>query len=106
MKTLYLSFLGALAFTLSQAQSGDTTFRSSGNPVFKHKFTADPAGLVHSNKLYIYTGHDECPPDKNFYFMYEWLVFSTEDMVNWTEHPVPLKVSDLPGQKAMHGLLR
>ncbi|MGX5687627.1 glycoside hydrolase family 43 protein [Arcticibacter tournemirensis] len=72
---------------------GDTTFTSNGNPVVAHKYTADPAVLVYKDKLYLYAGHDECPPRENRYVMKEWLVFSTEDLVHWTEHPVPLNTS-------------
>ncbi len=88
-----------MGFWAAQAQAQpvvqhDTTFVASGNPVFTHKYTADPAGFVHGNRLYVYTGHDECPTNENFYKMKEWLLFSTEDMKTWTEHPVPLRVSD------------
>ncbi|MCX2680467.1 glycoside hydrolase family 43 protein [Galbibacter sp. EGI 63066] len=67
---------------------------SYNNPVIRDKFTADPAALVHNDSVYLYTGHDEAPDDFNFYKMNEWLVFSSADMVNWKEHPVPLKPSD------------
>jgi hypothetical protein len=40
-----------------QSLTCDTTFRSNGNPVFRHKYTADPAGMAHDGKLYIYTGY-------------------------------------------------
>lgn len=84
----------------SQNTDGDTTFQSKGNPIITHKYSADPAGLVHDGRLYVYAGHDQCPPRKNRYEMHEWLVFSTADMVNWTEHPVPLKVSDFEWAKS------
>ena len=46
-----------------QKSSGneDTTASDvyAGNPVVKDLFTADPAALVHDNKLYLFTGHDE-----------------------------------------------
>ena len=64
------------------------------NPIITHKYTADPAAMVWNNTVYLYTGHDQCPPDRNRYQMHEWLVFSSTDMVNWTEHPVPLKAGD------------
>jgi beta-xylosidase len=65
-----------------------------GNPIITHKYTADPAAIVYGEKVYLYTGHDEAEADFHFYKMNEWLVFSSSDMVNWEEHPVPLKVSD------------
>lgn len=67
---------------------------NADNPIITHKYTADPAALVHDGVVYLYAGHDQCPPDRNRYQMHEWLVFSSTDMVNWKEHPVPLRVSD------------
>ncbi|SEM04286.1 Glycosyl hydrolases family 43 [Chitinophaga rupis] len=66
----------------------------AGNPVIRHKFTADPAAIVFNDKVYMYTGHDEAPPGEYKYVMNEWLCFSSTDMVNWTEHPIPLKAAD------------
>lgn len=64
------------------------------NPIITEKFTADAAAIVHNDKVYLYAGHDEAPNDFNFYKMNEWLVYSSSDMVQWKEHPVPLKTSD------------
>lgn len=92
-----LSFCFSLfaVFTAS-ATGSDSTIVTTGNPLFKHKYTADPAALVYGDRMYIYAGHDMCPPKENRYVMNEWLVFSTTDMKTWTEHPVPLKVADIP----------
>lgn len=35
----------------------DTSFVAHGNPIVKHKYTADPAALVHDGKIYLYAGH-------------------------------------------------
>jgi beta-xylosidase len=80
-----------LLLTKLQAQ-GDTSFVATGNPIIKYKFTADPAALVHKDKVYIYTGHDVAPEKRNGYEMHEWLLFSTSDMKTFTEHPSPLNV--------------
>jgi beta-xylosidase len=66
----------------------------SGNPIITHKFTTDPSVLVHDDAIYLYTGHDEAPIGVSKYVMNEWLCFSSTDLQNWTEHPVPLKSSD------------
>lgn len=59
------------------------------NPIVQTKYTSDPAPMVASDgKLYVYTGHDE--DGSTWYTMNDWQVFSTEDMVNWTEYPSPL----------------
>ncbi|MCB0638476.1 MAG: glycoside hydrolase family 43 protein [Lewinella sp.] len=70
------------------------------NPVITDKFTADPAALVYRDTVWLYTGHDEAEPDFHFYKMKEWLVFSSTNMVDWQEHPVPLRVSDFSWAKA------
>lgn len=81
-------------FSMLNAQQADTSFRATANPIFTHKFTADPAALVYKDKVYLYTGHDVAPAKQNRYEMHEWLCFSTTDMVNWTEHPSLLNVKD------------
>ena len=63
-------------------------------PLFQTKYTADPSPLVVGDTLFLYTSHDASPediPDPNErnsagFFMYDWLLWSTTDMVNWTEH--------------------
>ena len=65
-----------------------------GNPVIKHMFTSDPTALVHDNKVYLYTGHDEAPPGTESYVMNDWLCFSSANLVDWKEHPSPLKALD------------
>ncbi|WP_166246271.1 family 43 glycosylhydrolase [Paenibacillus turpanensis] len=55
------------------------------NPVIRDVFTADPAALVHRDRVYLYTGHDEASPNGNFFVMKDWLIFSSEDMVQWTK---------------------
>ncbi|QDH77904.1 family 43 glycosylhydrolase [Echinicola soli] len=56
-----------------------------GNPVITEKYTADPAAIVHQDTVFLYVGHDQAPPEKNFYEMHEWLIYSSTDMVNWEE---------------------
>ena len=58
------------------------------NPFVQTWFTSDPAPMEHNGTLYVYTGHDEDGAD--FFWMQEWRVYSTEDMVNWTDHGSPL----------------
>ena len=58
------------------------------NPFVQTWFTSDPAPMVHDGRMYVYTGHDEDGAD--FFWMQEWRVYSTVDMVNWTDHGSPL----------------
>ena len=61
---------------------------SAQNPFVQTWFTSDPAPLVHDGTMYVYTGHDEDNAD--FFWMQEWRVYSTQDMVNWQDHGSPL----------------
>lgn len=74
-------------------------FSSKGNPVFTHKFTADPAPIIKGDTLWLYTGHDFAGGQRG-YKMKDWLVFSTTDMKNWTEYPVPMKITDFEWAKS------
>ncbi|MEU8052556.1 MULTISPECIES: family 43 glycosylhydrolase [Micromonospora] len=61
------------------------------NPIVQTIYTADPAPLVHNGRVYLYTGHDE---DGSTYFtMKDWRVFSSADMVNWTDHGSPMSLA-------------
>jgi hypothetical protein len=64
------------------------------NPIIRHKFTCDPTAIVVDDKVFLYTGHDEAPVGVDDYVMNEWLVFSSSDLVEWKEHPVPLRSTD------------
>ena len=52
------------------------------NPVISTVYTPDPAPYVHGDKVYLFVDHDE--DDAQYFRMKDWLLFSTEDMVNWT----------------------
>ena len=82
----------------ASANAGNTT-QTINNPIIKDKYTADPAALVYKDKVYLYAGHDQAPDDVNSYRMNEWLLYSSSDMVNWQEHPVPLKPADFSWAK-------
>jgi hypothetical protein len=64
------------------------------NPIIRHKFTCDPTAIVVRETVFLYTGHDEAPAGVDDYVMNEWLVFSSSDLVEWNEHPVPLRATD------------
>ncbi|MBE8721520.1 family 43 glycosylhydrolase [Sphingobacterium pedocola] len=74
-------------------------FTAKGNPLLTHHYTADPAALVHADTLWLFTGHDFAGGQKG-YKMKDWLVFSTTDMKNWTEYPVPMKITDFSWAKS------
>ncbi|SNR70073.1 Glycosyl hydrolases family 43 [Lutibacter flavus] len=105
MKHIFLFIVSMLLFAACNSKKAEEVSVSEqpakvekplkiNNPIIKDKFTADAAAIVSNDKVYLYAGHDEAPNDFDFYKMNEWLVYSSSDMVNWEEHPVPLKTSD------------
>ncbi|MCQ2229026.1 MAG: family 43 glycosylhydrolase [Bacteroidales bacterium] len=52
------------------------------NPSIDVMYTPDPAPYVHGDKVYLFVDHDE--DDAIYFKMKDWVLFSTEDMVNWT----------------------
>ncbi len=94
-----IAIAALLACTLTEAQTPDTTFVASGNPLIRYKYTADPAALVDKGTMYIYAGHDVCPPPHNYYQIDEWVVFASKDLKTWSEYPVPLKARDFKWAK-------
>lgn len=69
-------------------------FTYAGNPLFSHTYTCDPTALIYRGNLFLYTGHDEAPVGDESYVMNHWLCFSTQDMAEWKEYPIPLKALD------------
>ena len=85
MKSLFLSSLLVVVSTSGLAQ----------NPIIQTNYTADPAPMVYNDKVYLYTTHDE--DNSTWFTMNDWRLYTTSDMVNWTDHGAV-------GQKGMHGL--
>jgi len=56
------------------------------NPIIQTNYTADPAPMVYKDTVFLYTGHDE--NDAFGFKMQNWLLYTSTDMVNWTEHGV------------------
>ena len=80
-------------------------------PLFQTKYTADPSPLVVGDRLFLFTSHDASPediPDVNEkssagFFMYDWLLWSTTDMVNWTEHGAVASLKDFSWRSRENG---
>lgn len=62
------------------------------HPIIQTKYTADPAPMVYNDTLFLYTSHDE--DDAMGFKMRNWLLYSSTDMVNWTEHGVVASLKD------------
>ena len=83
-------FITGSSLALFAAQPS-TSF--ADNPIVQTLYTADPAAMVHDGILYLYTTHDEDVTINNFFTMNDWRVYSSTDVVNWTDHGSPLHYS-------------
>ncbi len=64
------------------------------NPIVQTCFTADPAPVVFGDRLYVYLDRDQAESNGyTDYYMDEWRVYSTTDMVNWTDHGAVMPIS-------------
>ena len=80
MRKTFLFLLAIVALTVT-----------AQNPIVQTWFTTDPAPLSYGDKVYVYVGHDEDKAD--FFWMYDWRIYSSSDMVNWTDHGTQLSLS-------------
>ncbi|WP_159520693.1 glycoside hydrolase family 43 protein [Sunxiuqinia indica] len=68
-------------------------WEATGNPVVTHKYTCDPAAIVHNDTLFIFTGED-AEGGLKFYNIKNWCCFATTDMKNFIEYDIPLYAKD------------
>ena len=96
MKTFFIT-LAALSLTLMSCNSQkQKTVTLGPNPFITHMYTADPSAHVwEDGRLYVYASHDIDPP-RGCDLMDRYHVFSTDDMVNWTDHGEILNSSQVP----------
>ncbi|WP_081687480.1 family 43 glycosylhydrolase [Glycomyces tenuis] len=88
-RTLHAALTAALLLPLAVAVLFPTAAKAD-NPIIQTVYTADPAPLVHDGRVYLYTGHDE--DGSTWFDMREWRVWSSDDMVNWTDHGSPMSI--------------
>ncbi len=70
-------------------------------PIIQTKYTADPSPMVYKDTVYLYTSHDE--DDAEGFKMLNWLLYTSTDMVNWTEHGVVASLKDFSWAKQENG---
>ena len=61
-------------------------------PIIQTKYTADPAPMVYNDTIFLYTTHDEDGADG--FQMFDWLLYTSTDMVNWTDHGAVASLDD------------
>jgi arabinoxylan arabinofuranohydrolase len=75
------------------------------NPIITDMYTADPSAHVWADgRLYIYCSHDVAPP-RGCDLMDHYHVYSTNDMVHWTDHGEILNSSQVPWGRKEGGFM-
>jgi hypothetical protein len=81
-----------------------TITASAQNPFITNQFTADPSARVLGNRVYVFPSHDIKAPDgknlrKDWFCMEDYHVFSSENLVDWTDHGVIVTQNKVPWVK-------
>ena len=57
-------------------------------------YTADPAVLVQDGTVYLYSTHDEQTADGKDYRMYDYRLWTSQDLVHWQNHGAVMRYSN------------
>ncbi len=80
---------------------GSAFAANAQDPIIQTKYTADPAPMVYNDTIFLYTTHDE--DDADGFKMLDWLLYTSTDMVNWTDHGSVASLKDFAWNKRDNG---
>ena len=69
------------------------------NPIIRDQYSADPTARVFNGKMYVYPSHDivsPVEPEKKWFSMEDYHVFSSENLTDWTDHGVIVTQNKVP----------
>ena len=69
------------------------------NPFIRDQFTADPTARVFNGKVYVFPSHDiisPVEPERQWFCMEDYHVFSSDNLVDWTDHGVIITQNKVP----------
>lgn len=72
---------------------------SAQNPVIRDQYSADPTARVFGDRVYLYPSHDiisPVAPERRWFSMADYHVFSSTDLTDWTDHGVILDQKQVP----------
>jgi len=98
MRKRLITMLATLPCIAAMAQTPGGTVNM---PLIQTKYTADPAPYVHGDTVYLYTTHDE--DDAEGFKMKDWLLYTSTDMVNWTDRGAVASLKDFKWYKGDNG---
>ncbi len=73
---------------------------SAQNPLIQDQFTADPSARIFDGKVYVYPSHDILANEERgrigWFCMADYHVFSSPNLVDWTDHGVIVSQNRVP----------
>lgn len=69
------------------------------NPIIRNQYTADPTARVFNGRVYMFPSHDiisPVEPERKWFCMADYHMFSSTDLCNWTDHGVILSQEQVP----------
>lgn len=70
------------------------------NPIVRNQYSADPTARVFGNKVYLFPSHDilatEGKGRVGWFCMEDYHVFSSSDLIGWTDHGVIVEQNKVP----------
>lgn len=76
------------------------SFSFAQNPIVRDQYTADPTARVFNGKVYVYPSHDifavEGKGRPGWFCMEDYHVFSSENLVDWTDHGMIVSQYNVP----------
>ena len=70
------------------------------NPIIRNQYSADPSARVFGDRVYVYPSHDilatEGKGRKDWFCMEDYHVFSSENLVDWTDHGMIVQQNKVP----------
>ena len=100
MKNLKLLLLTLISGMLSFSP----TVRAD-NPLMMNTFAADPTARFFEGKIYLYPSHDIIPPNgRRGFCMEDYHSYSTENLMDWTDHGVIITQTNVPWVNPNYGM--
>lgn len=100
MKNYYLTKIFVAAAMVATILVGNVIAQEH-TPLVQTNYTADPAPVVFNDTIFLYTTHDE--DDADNFKMFDWRLYTSTDMVNWTDRGAVASLKDFPWVQGENG---
>lgn len=78
---------------------GSVLGMNAQNPIIRNQYSADPTARVFNGRVYLFPSHDiisPVEPERKWFCMADYHMFSSNDLMDWTDNGVILSQEDVP----------